>query len=228
MGSGRTALGVAALVGGYALLFLAAHPLLGAGATVLAIAPPAIAASRFGLRWGLGTTAATLIATLGLWRAFGDEPGTVIVRVGSGIGAVILVVVAAALGRLRDLERETERGIEQRDRLLDELRSSEERLQAVVGDLAVALLVVETDGRISHAKGAGLARLGLGAGELVGRSIFELLEADADRSTVRLVLGGGSGMAGVILGGRPLRFSFVPTKDPAGRATGGVGIALVE
>ena len=225
---GRAALGASALVVGYAILFSLAHPLIGATATVLAIVPPTLGAAAFGLRWGLAITVVTLLGTAGLWRSFGDEPGTVIVRVGSGIGAVIVIALAAALGRLRDLQVQMERGILQRDRLLDDLRRSKDRLQAFVGELEVALLVVGIDGRIWHAEGAGLERLRPSALGLSGRSIFEICATAADRSTVRLALMGVSGIADVLVGERHVRFSFVPTKGGDGGPTGAVGIGLLD
>lgn len=224
----RPLVGAVGLVGGYMILFALVHPLAGPVATVLAIVPATIGAASFGLRWGLTITAAAGIATGLLWYVFGDEPGSVVLRVGGGAGIVVVFVVAAALGRLRDLERETARRLRQRDELLEARSRLEQWLHDVTGSFPVVLLALDQDGRIRRSTGAGLARLGLEEGSLDGRSVFDLCVSATDRAAVRSMLAGAPAFGASTIGYRRLSFNYLPTSDIEGRVTGGFGVAIVD
>ena len=56
----------------------------------------------------------------------------------------------------------------------EQRRRTEERLQAVVSQAPLVMFSIDTDGRFTLSEGAGLARLGLRPGQVVGDSAFEL------------------------------------------------------
>lgn len=227
MGVAR-ALGAIGLVVGYAVLFALAHPLIGATATILAMAPAIVGGAAFGLRWGVTITLAAAVATVGLWYVFGDVPGSAVLRVGSGVGAVVAIVVAAALGRLRDLEQEGARRLREREGLIEARGRSEQWLQGVAGQVPVVLLAFGPDGRILLSTGAGLTKVGLADGSLDGRSAFDLSVDEPDRAALRSVLAGTPAVAAMTVGEQRLSLSYWPTVDADGRVTGGVGIAIVD
>ncbi|WP_254768050.1 PAS domain S-box protein [Salinilacihabitans rarus] len=57
-----------------------------------------------------------------------------------------------------------------------ELLDRTERLQAVVENVPVVLFVLDTDGRFTLSEGRGLEKIGLGAGDVVGESLFDVFE----------------------------------------------------
>jgi PAS domain-containing protein len=221
---GLSALLLVAYAAAYALL----HPLIAAGATALAVVPSIFAGALLGLRWGVGITLLTLLTTLGLWNVFDDSSGSVILRVGGGFGAVMMVAIAAGVGHLRDLNRQTIRGLNERENIVAALRGSEERLQAVATQLPVVILAFDLRGKIWRSEGSGLAKLALATGAVDGRSIFDLSGDATDQAAVRLALAGSPSRGNALLGNAACLFHYVPTKDAAGTITGAVGVALIE
>lgn len=214
------------MVVAFAIAYALLHPLVGAGATILAFVPPTLGASFLGLRWGIALSLLTFAAAAGLWTAFGDEPGTPVVRVGSGIGAALMVVLAAGIGHLRDLNRTLAARLREHERLAARLEASELELRAASGELAVVYLAFDPGGRIWRSEGAGLERLGLRSGSLDGRDLLDLCGSEPDRAAVRLVLDGRAATGHATLAGRPVLFSWLPTRDEAGTFSGGVGVAV--
>ncbi|MEX0912142.1 MAG: PAS domain S-box protein [Gemmatimonadota bacterium] len=64
----------------------------------------------------------------------------------------------------------------ERRRMEQALRESEARLRTVVNSAAMILYAFDRDGVFTFSEGRGLQALGLGAGEVVGRSVFEVYE----------------------------------------------------
>lgn len=213
---------------GYVSAYAAVHPFVGASATVLAIIPSVFGGALLGLRWGLAISLASAGSTALLWLVFGDVPGSVILRVGGGLGMVAMIAVATGVGHLRDLDRQTILRLRERDELVARLRGSEELLAAVTGHLPVVILAFDPAGTIWRSEGIGLSRLGLAVGSQDGRSLYELCLTADDQAAVRAAIAGGSGSAAVELAGTKLQLTCAPTRDRSGALTGGIAIGLAD
>lgn len=216
----------ALLLAAYAAAYALLRPFVGPAATLFAVIPPVVGAALLGLRWGIGLSAITLIATIGLWIAAGEALGAPVLHVGSGIGVVVVGVTAAAVGHLRDLNLQMAERLRERERLVEQLQGSEEQLRTVIGGHPAVYLMIEPDGRIWRSDGPGLAALGLAAGALDGRMVLDLCGSDEDRAAVRLALDGRPATGGAAIGDRRCSFSWFPTVDRNGVVTGIVGVAL--
>lgn len=217
-----------ALVSGYALAFWLLHPLLGASATVFALFPALLGAAVLGLGWALAINVATYLVTLALWQRFGDLPGSVLLRVGSGIGAILVLVLAIALGRMRDLQQETLRLLREQETLVAALRTSGQWLGAVAERLPILIIALDREGRVQGMFGAGLGRIGLDPRSIEGHSVLGLGESADDVAAMRRALAGGSGTAMLTLGGRRLRFNFAATTDPLDQSRGAVAATFID
>ncbi len=216
------------LVGGYALAFLLLHPLLGATATVFALFPALLGAAVLGLGWALAINVATYLVTLVLWQRFGDLPGSVVLRVGSGIGAILMLVLAIALGRMRDLQQETLKLLREQENLVAALRTSERWLGAVADQLPILVIALDREGRVLRVLGAGLARIGLDPGSIEGRSVLGFSVSAGDEAAVRRALAGQPGTAVLAIAGRRLRFNLAPTTDVPDQARGAVAATFID
>lgn len=88
----------------YVVLFvLVLEPIFGAGAGVFAIAVAAMAGALLGPEAGLVGAMLAMLLTLPLWVATGHPIGEPVFRIGSGVGLVVLVLVGAATGAMREL-----------------------------------------------------------------------------------------------------------------------------
>jgi PAS domain S-box-containing protein len=125
--------------------------------------------------------------------------------------------VAALAERVRELETELARAIEER-------RVIGDRLGAVI-DAPVIVFAFDREGIFTMSEGRGLEVLGLAPGEVVGRSVFELYEDTPDVSDqCHRALAGEEfttiGMVGEIV----LETRFVPVRDTAGQVESVVGL----
>lgn len=217
-----------ALVGGYALAFLLLHPVLGATATVFALFPALLGAAVLGVGWALAINVATYLVTLALWQRFGDLPGSVVLRVGSGIGAILMLVLAIALGRMRDLQQETLKLLREQEKLVAALRASGQWLGAVAERLPILIIALDREGRVQGVFGAGLGPIGLDPSSIEGRSVLGLSASADDEAAVRRALAGGSGTAVLAIAGRRLRFNFAATTDPLDQSRGAIAAAFID
>lgn len=88
----------------YVMLFLVVlEPIFGASAGVFSIAVAAMAGSLLGPEAGLIGATLAMIVTLPLWVATGHPIGEPVLRIGSGVGLIALVLVGAAAGAMREL-----------------------------------------------------------------------------------------------------------------------------
>src|SRR5207244_196297 len=62
----------------------------------------------------------------------------------------------------------------------ERLRTSEDRLHAVVATAPVALFALDRDGVFTLSEGSALGALGLRSGEVLGRSVFEIYRDNPD------------------------------------------------
>lgn len=118
----------------------------------------------------------------------------------------------------RDLDEESE---------AERRRAEVETLHAVVATLPAVLFALDREGRFVVSEGGGLRALGLRAGELVGRSVFDAYEGVTwILASVRRALAGerftGSGRVGNLV----YETTYVPTRGPDGAVTGVLGLAI--
>lgn len=107
------------------------------------------------------------------------------------------------------------------------LRSSQERLCAVMANLPVVLCVIDRDGRVILVEGRGLDGLNPKGGGLVGRSVFEVFRDFPEAITnARRVLRGDTFTAVMALGERVVETWYSPLRDDRGSVTGAIGVSL--
>ena len=86
----------------YAGAFLLAEPALGASASLLAMAPVAIAGAVFGPEIGIATALLSTLVTAALWNGTNHAIGEPVLRIGgNGIGVIALVAIGAGFGAMR-------------------------------------------------------------------------------------------------------------------------------
>jgi PAS domain S-box-containing protein len=106
------------------------------------------------------------------------------------------------------------------------LRVSEARLRTVVASAPIVLWAVDRAGRFTLSDGAGLRALGLQAGEMVGRSAFEVY-ADVPEviGHIRRALRGEEFAATVEVADAIFESHFAPLRDDDGRVVGVIGVS---
>ena len=115
------------------------------------------------------------------------------------------------------------------DRRLAEqaLRDSEQRLSSVVTSAPIALFSIDRQGYFRLSDGRGLERMGLSAGEIVGRSIFDVYrDAPHVLANLRRALGGETFTATVELRGAAFETSYSPIFEQNGEVSGVIGVAI--
>jgi diguanylate cyclase (GGDEF)-like protein/PAS domain S-box-containing protein len=105
-------------------------------------------------------------------------------------------------------------------------RELAERLQTVVTSLPLVLFTLDRDGVFTLSEGKGLAALGLRAGEVVGRSVFEVYR-DFPRilHDIRRALDGESFSAVAEVAGHSFEVWYSPLTDARGAPRGAIGVA---
>lgn len=107
------------------------------------------------------------------------------------------------------------------------VRASEQRLRAVISSLPVILFVVDKGGRFTLSDGKGLSALGFKAGEMVGRSAYELYAGnDSLLSGIRRALEGEAFSSTIEIQGRIFEVFFSPVQNTLGQRSGTIGIAV--
>ncbi len=110
-------------------------------------------------------------------------------------------------------------------RTQEALRRIEERLRTVVGAAPIILFALDRHGVFTLTEGEGLSSLALGAGEAVGRSVFELFRDSPQLvAAVRRVLAGEAFTTSVQLRDLDFDIRFTPIWED-GRVNGAVGVA---
>lgn len=120
----------------------------------------------------------------------------------------------------RAAERAHVRRVEATGRLLD-------GLLAVVADAPVVLFALDREGRFAVAAGGGLGRLGAAPGDLVGRTVGQVVATfPAVVAGARRALAGRSDKVTVETGGRTLAVCFEPLFGGGAAPAGAVGVAV--
>ncbi|OLC57168.1 MAG: hypothetical protein AUH85_04000 [Chloroflexi bacterium 13_1_40CM_4_68_4] len=108
----------------------------------------------------------------------------------------------------------------------ERLRTSEDRLHAVVGTAPVALFALDRDGTFTLSEGSALGALGLRSGEVLGHSVFEVYRDNPEiLLNVRRALDGEEVRALVRVGSGTFETLYVPQREQE-TVTGVIGIAL--
>ncbi|QIN79885.1 PAS domain-containing protein [Rubrobacter marinus] len=98
--------------------------------------------------------------------------------------------------------------------------------QTAVGRGSLVLFAVDADGIFTFSEGAGLGLLGLGSGELVGRSAFDVYRgAPAVTENLRRALSGEAFSCAVEVGDAVFDCRYEPIEDGEGAVTGATGVA---
>ncbi|HZH33476.1 MAG TPA: PAS domain S-box protein, partial [Pyrinomonadaceae bacterium] len=107
----------------------------------------------------------------------------------------------------------------------DALLQSEARYRTLIENSAIILYALDPNGVVTLSEGAGLAKLGLKAGEVVGASVFELYR-DYPRilQTMRRALNGENFSDENTINGLSLQVSHTALRDENGRFIGSVGV----
>jgi PAS domain S-box-containing protein len=134
-------------------------------------------------------------------------------------------------GTITDLDGRQVLMLEMRDvteakRVEEALRLAEERLRTVVAGCPIVLFAVDREGVFTVSEGAGLARLGLAPGQVVGTSVYELYR-DHPRilECVRGALSGQSITNVVEVAGVAFETRYSPLRDAEGGIVGAIGVA---
>ncbi|NJC95864.1 MAG: PAS domain S-box protein [Anaerolineae bacterium] len=109
---------------------------------------------------------------------------------------------------------------------IEQLRGNEEQLRTVISNNPVILFVLDRNGIFKLSEGAGLERLGLKPGEVVGQSAFDLYKDHPD--IVRLLeqtLAGHTSHAVLEVGPVTLDVHYSPIRNGQGAVSGAVGVA---
>lgn len=91
---------IVTVVAGYVVAFLVAEPTLGGAAATLGIVSVALAGTLLGPEAGVLTAILIQIASVALWNATGHEAGEPILRIGGGVGALLMLALGVAFGAI--------------------------------------------------------------------------------------------------------------------------------
>lgn len=111
--------------------------------------------------------------------------------------------------------------------VVEALRSSEARLEAVIESAPLILFALNRDGAFTLSKGKGLQALGLEAGALEGRAASEVFNQDSEiREKVERVLAGESFSTEIRLDEIVFDTHFASLRDESGKPNGVIGVAV--
>ena len=113
-----------------------------------------------------------------------------------------------------------------RKRSEEALREIERGLRAILTNAPVVLFTTDHLGVITFSEGKGLEAAGLNAGDLIGRSVFELFrDSDDLLDNIRRALDGETFTTRVDFGGATFETHYGPLHDDAGWVRGTIGVA---
>jgi len=106
------------------------------------------------------------------------------------------------------------------------LREAEERLRTVVANAPVVLFAIDRQGILTMSEGRGLDALGLEAGEIVGRSVFDVYSDSPEvLAAIDRAMSGEEVTEVVPVGRFAFETRFSTMRDAEGRPTGLIGVA---
>ena len=116
--------------------------------------------------------------------------------------------------------------ISRQKRAEETARQTNERLDFVINRAPVVLWAIHRHGLFTICRGAGLMPLGLGAGEMVGRPLFEMFAEFPDMlREVRRGLGGETLSFVARLNAIAYEVFLMPVRDEAGEISGVIGVS---
>ena len=193
----------------------ALHGALGDQAADLGYLVVAAAGLVFGPRYGV--LSAALLVALDLLTLGSLQPPH----------GVVLFGLAVLAGRARMLIAQ------QRSSLAEgaaEAEAHERRLSAVVDNAPIVLFAVDRRGAFTLRRGRLRSGSGLSGDELIGRSVFEVLQrSDRDprlADYLRRALAGEEFVGSALIDGRVLETHYTPVRDAAGEVVEVIGVAL--
>jgi len=114
-----------------------------------------------------------------------------------------------------------------REQFEEALARSEERLRTVVSNAPVVLFALDRDGVFVFSEGRGLDALGLAPGEVVGRSVFDVYEDNAELlDNIRRALAGETFSATLKVARIAWESWYAPLRYADGRPDGVIGVAV--
>jgi len=134
-----------------------------------------------------------------------------------------LLLAVVLLGRLIEDHRSA---LETASASLKALSDNQTRLQFIVSQAPVVLWGLDNSGVFTLSEGSGLQSLGLEAGEVVGRSVFEVYEGNTGvLNDARKALAGHEVRSAVRVGDLVFESRQKPLRDSSGRVVGVLGVA---
>lgn len=213
LGDWQTPVAVGAGIAAYVVAFVALEPSLGAGVATLGLPLAALLGVLLGARLGSILALGIFGLSVLLLTTTGYAAGDVVIRLGSGVGALLLVGVAAGFGHMRDLGRRS-------SRLLTKLALDERRLRHVIGAAPLAIYALDSRGRCTFAGGAALPLIRSPEQHLVGRAVDDFAVHDLvgtpEEEGVRAALEGRASRREIRTRGRVFDTQFTPMVDEAG------------
>jgi diguanylate cyclase (GGDEF)-like protein/PAS domain S-box-containing protein len=164
----------------YALIFLAGYGLFGAPLALLAMVPVVLIGWEWGLWPGLAAGLLSLPFNTLLFNLVGVPGWDAIFRSGSGIGALMLVVLGAAAGRAHVLAGKAARQIVAQRQAEEDLRKREEKSRAMYEGLPVGVYRTTPEGQILDANPALVQLLGYSSKEDLQAASVQEIFVDLD------------------------------------------------
>ena len=182
-----------AAIGAYVFAFFPLYRLTGPGTAALVAAPVIAVAWLWGLRGGVIVGVLTFPLNTLLFNLVGLEGWDPIFRAGGGPGQVMLVLIGAGIGQLRDLGGRLTVEITARERTEDALRESEERFRGLFEEAPVAYHEIDCEGIVLRVNRAECTLLGYEAEEILGKYTWDFIaleEREPARQAFRRKIGG--------------------------------------
>ena len=161
----------------YLVAYFPLRSLIGEGAAIAATLPVVVAGSLLGLWAGLISGLLHLPLNLLLSAAAGISASESLMG-SSLLGHAALVLVGAAVGRLRDLREALEQELTERKRMDEVLRESEERYRAVAQSAFTGIAIVDPEERLTYVNPAFADLLQHGEDQLLGMSLRQFMAED--------------------------------------------------
>jgi len=146
----------------------------------------------------------------------------------TGSGGIVPVHIAASLTTVgtEPILQGVFRDITDLSQAWEAVRISQQRLQMVVSNAPVVLLLADTDGVIQFADGRALASLGRTGEQLVGQNLLDVCHDSRQMGpSMRAALAGQDSSSLCEVSGRIFNVRFSPLRDEKGGITGVVGVA---